>query len=615
MKAIKSIIFYNPEKDGENRLFRRLHWCLNILAILVWSGGLGVVSLFFARGRYPSRVFFSYFSNPLIIFLNLLPVLLVALLFYFIANRMWVSIIGSGVVIFVPTVINHIKLTLRNDPILATDIHYISEAASISTGYNIVINRYIMSTIVVIVLATIFAAIFLRARIKKGRVRLIALAALIVVSAVSYVTLYRSDTIYEKTLNLDGKMSRWSDSDQYVCRGFLYPLLYSTKELSDGKPDGYNKEETEAYYNSFASGDIAEDKQINVISIMLEAFNDFSKFDAVDFTDDPYYYLHLIEEESAHGELVTNIFSGGTIDTERCYDTGSTELIEYRAPTYSLARFFKSQGYSAQFCHTGFEWFYNRQNVADYMGFDEAYFYENRYTMPDGWGAMHDWEFMPDLVTLLKEANENGEKYFNMSVTYQNHGPYSDSELEREKTYVSEDGISQEAWYILNNYFAGVAETCEDLWNLINELRDYEEPVVLVFFGDHNPWLGDNAWVYEELGINFDGDDGFYNYYCTPWVIWENDAARAITEDTYSIGDKGNFSPCFLSAELFDLLGWEGDSTINALRDLREYADVIHITGNVRENGVLTTEPSEETAEKIAAYKKIEYYLRKDAYN
>ncbi len=613
MKTLKGILFYSPEKHEGNRLYRNLHWTLNALALLIWSAGLGVVSLFFAKGRYPKDIFFNYFDKPLLIFLNLLPVLLIALLIFFIGNRVWIAILGSGVVVIVPTIINHIKLVLRNDPILATDIRYISEAANISSGYNIMINRHMMFTAGFIILATVLSVFLLRARIRRGRARIICLAVTCLVSCLCYLTLYRSDTIYTKTQNLDDSMSYWSDSDQYVCRGFLYPLLYSTKELSDGKPDGYNANESAAYYASFDSGDLADGQKINVIGIMLEAFNDLSKFGVLDLTDDPYAFLHELQAESAYGELVTNIFAGGTIDTERCFLTGSTQLIEYRAPVYSLARWFDSQGYRTEFCHTGFDWFYNRRNVAEYMGFGEAYFFEDRYNMPDGWGAMHDDEFMPDLVTLLEESAAAGEPYFNFSVTYQNHGPYSDSELEREKTYVAEGSVSEQAWYILNNYLAGIAETNESLRALVNSLRGLDEPVVLVFFGDHNPWLGDAAWVYEELGISFDGDDGFYNYYCTPWVIWANDAARGILGESYTTGYKGSFSPCFLSAELFDLLGWQGSAQINALRDLRGYADVVHITGMVREDGVLTTAPSDETAEKIAEYKKLEYYLRKDA--
>lgn len=585
---------------------------ISAIALLLWSAGLGAVSLFFARGRYMRYVFFSYFERPLILLLNWLPVLLIVALIFFLSNRVWIAVLGSGAIVLTATFINYMKLILRNDPILATDIQYISEAANMSSGYNVMLNHQMLLCIAAVILATVFCAVFLRWKLPGWRPRLIGLAAVIAVGAVSYLTLYRSESIYKKTENLIGDMSYWSDSDQYVCRGFLYPLLYSTKELSDGKPDGYDKEESAAYYASLPSGDIPDDQKVSVIAIMLEAYNDFSKFGVLDFTDDPYAFLHELQAESAHGELVTNIFAGGTIDTERCFVTGSTSLVEYRAPVDSLARYFSAQGYSTAFCHTGYEWFYNRQNVAEYMGFDVHYFFENRYFNHTDYGAMNDTHFFPDLITLYDESMAADKPYFNFSVTYQNHGPYSDSELKREKTYVSRDGLSEQAWYILNNYLAGIAETNEALRTLIDHFRTVDEPVVVMFFGDHNPWMGDGAWVFDEIGVSFEGDEGFYNYYSTPWVIWANDAAREVAGDSYVPGDKGNFSPCFLSAELFDLMGWKGSGTVNALRTLRQSADVVHATGAVRENGVLTHTPSAETSAAVDTYKKLEYYLRKD---
>ncbi len=610
MKTVKAILFYTP---GSKRLYRNLHWLLNALALLTWSAGLGVVSLFFAKGRYAGVTFLSYFHNPLIILLNLLPVLLITLLAYFISNRVWISILSSGLIVIIPTFINNAKLVLRNDPLLATDVRYISEAANISGNYSIPVNAYMIVTVVFIIAAVVMSFFLLRARVSRGLVRVIGAVLVAAVGCTCYLTLYRSDAIYQKTENLHGRMSYWSDTDQYICRGFIYPLIYSTKELSDNRPEGYDTEESAALLASYPEGGLTDGEKINIIGVMFEAYNDFSKFGAVSFTDDPYAFLHELQAESAYGELVTNIFAGGTIDTERAFLTGTTELFEYRSPVYSLARWFDEQGYRTEFCHAGYEWFYNRRNVAEYMGFESAHFFEDRYTLPEGWGLIHDDEFLPDLVTLLEDSVESGEPYFNFSVTYQNHGPYSDSELEREKTYVAEGSVSERAWYILNNYFAGVAETDEALRGVVDSLRAMDEPVVLVIFGDHNPWLGDSAWVYEELGISFDGELGFYDYYCTPWVIWANDAARAVIGGSYTTGDKGSFSPCFLSAELFDLLGWEGSAQINALRDLRSYADVIHATGMVRENGALTSTPTAETAEKISGYKKLEYYLRKDA--
>ena len=68
-----------------------------------------------------------------------------------------------------------------------------------------------------------------------------------------------------------------------------------------------------------------------------------------------------------------------------------------------------------------------------------------------------------------------------------------------------------DSYYILNNYLGGIRKTGQQLVKLKKEAGKLDEPVVLMVYGDHNPWLGDGNSVYEELGVNFDLDtkEGF----------------------------------------------------------------------------------------------------------
>ena len=106
-------------------------------ALLVWSLGLAAVSLYFAPAGYGKSLFFSYFSKPLILLLTFLPVLLLTLFFFFLFNRLWAAVLAGGAIVLALTFTNYIKLMLRDDPVLATDLHYISEAAGIGGRYNI----------------------------------------------------------------------------------------------------------------------------------------------------------------------------------------------------------------------------------------------------------------------------------------------------------------------------------------------------------------------------------------------------------------------------------------------------------------------------------------------
>ena len=57
---------------------------------------------------------------------------------------------------------------------------------------------------------------------------------------------------------------------------------------------------------------------------MREAYADFSQFDIPGLDGSGYDLYHSLEAESYHGTLLTNIFAGGTVDSERCFLTGTT---------------------------------------------------------------------------------------------------------------------------------------------------------------------------------------------------------------------------------------------------------------------------------------------------
>ena len=620
MKKLRRILFCTP--DGGTRGEYALCWLISLVYIGVFSIAIGIVSLYFAKVNYGPELFSSYFHYLGIFLLNVVPGFVLALIMLCIFNRVWAAVLASGVIVTVLALINHYKLMFRDDPLLASDAGSFLEAAQISSRYNIVVTPAIVLAFLGVIAASVFAFFFMRARFRRALPRLGTLAALLALCAGLYAGVYTSDAVYKFTSNLavefasGYKMNQWNETDNYCCRGFMYPLIRSFKDLKNDKPDGYNRREAEALVSSRADSDIAEDKKVNFISVMLEAYYDFSTYsDIFTFETDPYAFYHELQSESVHGELVTNIFAGGTIDTERCYVTGSTEMYEYRHAADSYARYFANRGYFTEFCHPGYGWFYNRQNVMEYLGFERTNFFEGRYQMPEGVSIMRDDSFFPDLLYLYESAVAEGRPYFNMSVTYQNHGPYAGGYLyDEENEYIPRAALSEESYNILNNYFWGIKLTDDSLRDFVSSLRESEEPVVLVLFGDHKPWLGDNSTVYSELGIDLSRstDESFYNYYETQYIIWANDAAKKALGNDFS-GYGGSFSPCFLMMKLFDLCSYEGDSYMDALREV--YAagvDVVSSGGRYRENGVLTDELSDSAQDSLDKLLMMQYYRMHD---
>jgi len=134
--------------------------------------------------------------------------------------------------------------------------------------------------------------------------------------------------------------------------------------------------------------------------------------------------------------------------------------------------------------------------------------------------------------------------------------------------------------------------------------------VIVLIFGDHMPWLGNRNFVYHELAINIDRDteEGYLNYYSTPYIIWANDPAKETLGNDFT-GERGSFSPGFLMGELFDLCSWQGEGYMQALRELKETVDVINpLIGVFRENGTMTPELSPAAEAQYRKLRMMELY-------
>ena len=589
------------------RLCKVRYLLVNIIILILMAFFTGIVSLFFAPAGYPKAIFLSYFSKPLILLLNILPVVFLILVLFFIINRIWLSFITAYSMVMVLTWINYYKLVFRDDPLLAADLVLISESVEMAGKYNIKLNWQIILAIALGILFAGIARVYARGRIKSPAVRLCALGLVVAAGISVYNHIYMSNKVYDATANND-LINRWSPTQTFISKGFLYPFIYSIKTSFPKPPEGYDPVEAKELLYSFAYTDIPEEKKVNIICVMLEAYNDFSKFKEIDFNIGVYDYLHQLREESYHGEVVTNVFAGNTINTERCFLTGYTTLYNFRKNTNSYVHYFREQGYVVEGSHPCYDWFYNRKNVNVYLGFERYYYFENYYSELAGGKIAGDDILFSHIIKLYEQNKNTGRPYFSFNVTYQNHGPYS-SERKASVDYIKNKGYPEEEYNILNNYFSGIYDTNQRLKEFIGYFRAQEDPVVVILFGDHNPWLGDNNSVYKMLGINlsFSNEEGFYNYYNTPYIIWANDRAKRVLNNAFE-GEGPKISPNFLMNVFFKLAGYEGNEFMKLSNELMKLTDVVHDKKYYKESGQFTAKLSEKAQKMLNDFLKVQYY-------
>jgi phosphoglycerol transferase MdoB-like AlkP superfamily enzyme len=355
----------------------------SILAIISFSLVLSLIG--YMIGDIMSFLTIKRFLlQPVILVLNTFPLTLFMLFLYFITSRIWCSyIFGGGFFIFIG-LINRFKMTLREDPLIPADLILGNEVANIVKISELPISKYLALMLILFIMVAVLLVLFIKSNKLKLISRISGAAVCLLIFIFAFNTVYKNVKYFEQFPVVGTK---YNSADVFRSRGFVYSFLVSFESLKVTKPDGYSKNKTEQLLKKYIVGDLKADQtKPNVIAIMGEAFFDFDRIRGVKFIDgnDPLKNFNEILKESSSGNIVTSVFGGGTASTELNFLTGyNTSLLpngitpyktHIRSNTYSIARFFRDNGYATMAFHPGYSWFYNRQNVYDYFGFENIIF-------------------------------------------------------------------------------------------------------------------------------------------------------------------------------------------------------------------------------------------------
>lgn len=578
-----------------------------IIVMAVLSIMIMTITFAFSSATLNMPLFKSYFKQNMLVFMNFVPIFLLMCFVYLISNRLWFAYLLTSLIFTAIGIVNKLKLTYRDDPFVFIDIKLAKESLKMAKTYDLGLSTRVIVMILGIIGIGIVLKMFFQPKIRAKNTRIALILFLGILSVFIFKGYYFDPRVYaelgdKETINV------WIDSQIYQSKGLVYPFIYSIRDLKTHPPQGYKEDKAKEILNKNSYKDIPANTKVNIISVMLEAYNDFSEFENVDLNVDIYKEFHKLQKESIHGKLVTNVFAGGTIDTERAFLTGYNSHPGYFTKTNSFVRYLKEQGYRTEAMHPITGSFYNRRNINEYLGFDKYDHYDNKYYEVQS-SYLMDIDFFDFIIEGFENSKKDNVPYFNFSVTYQNHGPYSDEKHWDTQYLVKKAHYSESDYNIINNYMEGINKTDAALKKLFDYFRNEEEPVIIVVFGDHNPWLGKDNSVYKMLDIDLDLEniEGFKNYYQTPYLIWGNSGAKKVLNKEL-IGESRTISPNFLMSELFDCLGWEGNEYMQYITNMKKGFDVNHKM-YFRENGEFTKELSGENKKIWQEFKNIEYYL------
>ncbi|MCC2684796.1 MAG: sulfatase, partial [Paenibacillaceae bacterium] len=124
-----------------------------------------------------------------------------------------------------------------------------------------------------------------------------------------------------------------------------------------------------------------------------------------------------------------------------------------------------------------------------------------------------------------------------------------------------EGKMSSDSRGLLETYAQGAQDADKMLQSLVEHYSQSDEPTILVFFGDHLPYLEDDYMVYRDTGyLKADDPDFVTKTHDTPFVIWSN-YLNAPRESLH-------ISPVHLSPYVLHLAGIPGTAYTDFLYNL-----------------------------------------------
>lgn len=517
--------------------------------------------------------------SPLALLVNYLIFLALYGLVYLLSNRIRVALLVGNLVFFAVGIANFYVLYFRGKPLLPWDILAAGTAMNVAGGLQFPVTGRV---IIACAVTGILCALTSQVRDPKprwGRPRLIAAAANLCALAVCCTVFALTATPSREYFKID----QWDNAAGARRNGFLVNFALNLQTMNVAKPEGYSVNKvTSVVEKAMTSKPSTSTEKPVIIAIMNEAFSDLNVVGDMQLREDVMPFLHSLQENTIRGQLVVPVFGGGTCNTEYEFLTGNVcQMLRpgtypmqqfVTKPSPSLASTLKSQGYRTVGIHPYYGNGWNRNRAYPFLGFDEFLDIE----------AFEDPEIIRTYVSdrssyqkiIEQYENRGDDPLFIFNVTMQNHVTYSKPypELTADSALPEGDQYPE-----ANLYLSLIRESDRALQELISYFEGVEQPVIVTFFGDHQPMLGDGYIDLLASRSGLSATEKAYRTHQVPFFIWANYAIEEQRDVLTSVN--------LLSARLLQVTGLDMPAYTRYLGDLAAQLPVLSPFGIVDSSG------------------------------
>ncbi len=421
---------------------------------------------------------------------------------------------------------NYYVIAFRNKPVMPADLKAAATAREVVGGYDLTPSPAMLAAIIVVL--CYLAALFLVSRKERdGREKSAAWKQLLkrgcaaaASAAILFFCTHNSAFSALNSFQWDSKVL-----EGFHREGIALTFINSALSARVPQPEGYSREAVESYLSEYqaAASEAPEGvRPTRIIMVMNEAFSDLRTV-GLDPRIDVMPYIDSLQENTIQGNLHVSVLGGGTCNTEFEALTGCTLAFlgagaypyteNVTEPLFSLASFFRENGYLTEAFHANEATNWNRNIVYPNLGFS----------------VFHPIKDYPELVYLHNYVTDASDYHFIeaedeahadqprflFNVTIQNHADYDHFlDVEEAESVKEYGGGLDESTRV---YLSLIKVSDDTVRELVERYRESEEPTMIIFFGDHQPYLGDKA-----MENTYSGISSFLDYFKSKFFIWTN---------------------------------------------------------------------------------------------
>lgn len=500
--------------------------------------------------------------------LNVLCCLVVYLVVQLFTNNAGLSCIISHTSLLSFAFINYFVYLFRGNEFTFSDIRSIGTGLSVAGNYKLQLNdrgAY-----------AIFGAALFIAFVRKCHVKFARAWQMRIIDAM----LAAICVIIVGTAAYDVNTETWEQKGTYR-NGYILNYILGIRDSFIAQPDGYSEEAIQKLEKKYSSNDKdyskTDIKDPTIIVIMNESFSDLSVLGDLQTNIPLTPFIDSLKENTTKGYALSSVFGAKTPNSEWEYLTGNSMAFlpagsvvyqQYISDTpTSIVSNLKDDGYTCVAMHPYYATGWSRNQVYPKIGYDEMHFIDDFDQTKILREYITDQELYDKIIERYESRGAN-EKLYLMGITMQNHGGYGEP---YDNFYEGCYKIGR-SYTDANQYLSLVHESDKAVKNLIEYFSKVDDPVEIVFFGDHQPSLNSNFYpLLNGKGMSGLTEDELEALYTVPFFIWTNYDTPEETVDITSLN--------FLSTMTLERAGIELPAYNKFLADMMETVPAVNSRG------------------------------------